>query len=153
MTDTNGWSDSGAGARPVNLEETHEMQISDGALTMDRRPNPGETIELCPDLYAILVQRNGVRKFDLFKISHPYTKLGRGKAGEGSIVIDDQGVSDPQCKISVERDEDGKVKNLVIEDLESRNGTWVNGKLITKTALKDRDVIKVGETELLYIRI
>jgi hypothetical protein len=153
MTDTNGWKEGGPAVRSGDLEETREMPLPDARVTMDKKPDPGQTVELRPGLYAILVQLNGVRRYDLFKINHPYTKLGRAKAGESCIVIDDQGVSDPQCKISVERDEDGNVKDLVIEDLESRNGTWVNGKLVTKAVLKDREVIKLGETELLYIRI
>ncbi len=38
-----------------------------------------------------------------------------------------------------------------LEDLGSTNGTYVNGKLIKKHALKDGDVIAIGKHELKYI--
>jgi len=38
-----------------------------------------------------------------------------------------------------------------LEDLGSTNGTYVNGKLIKKHALKDGDVIAIGKHELKYV--
>ena len=38
-----------------------------------------------------------------------------------------------------------------LEDLGSTNGTYVNGKLVKKHALKDGDVIAIGKHELKYI--
>ena len=37
---------------------------------------------------------------------------------------------------------------FVLEDLESSNGTWLNGEKISEAALKNGDRIKIGETEL-----
>ena len=37
-----------------------------------------------------------------------------------------------------------------VEDLGSRNGTYVNGKLARKCALNDGDVLQVGKVELRY---
>ena len=153
MVNTTGWHDSATGAQPVSQDATREMRLPDTDVTVDRRQDTGHTVELHPDLYGILVHLNGVRKFDLHKICHPYTKVSRADTGEECIVIDDQGVSNPQCKIGVERESDGQVWNLTVEDLESKNGTWINGKLVAKAVLTDRDVIKVGDTELLYIRV
>ena len=38
-----------------------------------------------------------------------------------------------------------------LEDLDSTNGTFVNGKLIKKHALKNGDVVSIGKHELKYI--
>jgi predicted component of type VI protein secretion system len=38
-----------------------------------------------------------------------------------------------------------------LEDLQSTNGTLVNGKRITKHFLRDRDVIDVGRVQLMYV--
>lgn len=42
------------------------------------------------------------------------------------------------------------LNDTFIEDLGSRNGTYVNGKLARKCALNDGDVVQIGEIELSY---
>jgi pSer/pThr/pTyr-binding forkhead associated (FHA) protein len=44
-------------------------------------------------------------------------------------------------------------KSYLIKDLDSTNGTFVNGEKLTDTPvqLKDRDKIKVGQLDLLYV--
>ena len=37
-----------------------------------------------------------------------------------------------------------------IEDRGSRNGTFVNGKLIKRTALRNNDQLRIGSTDLLF---
>ena len=38
----------------------------------------------------------------------------------------------------------------VVEDLKSRNGTWLNGVRVFHSSLTDGDTVRVGETELKY---
>lgn len=40
--------------------------------------------------------------------------------------------------------------HFVIEDLESRNGTYINGKRVERAVLRDGDRIKLAETILVY---
>lgn len=47
---------------------------------------------------------------------------------------------------ALEREADG----WAVQDLESTNGTFVNGKRVVRAALKDGDTITVGVTELVY---
>ena len=49
---------------------------------------------------------------------------------------------------SVEPGEDGR--SWQIEDLSSRNGTFVNGERIERAALRDGDVIRIGSSLLLF---
>ena len=64
----------------------------------------------------------------------------------GAVVwIDDASVSRRHARIAV--DEDG----ATIEDLGSKNGTYVRGKRIEKPArLSDRDVIKIGPARMAF---
>ena len=62
--------------------------------------------------------------------------IGRGRTN--SIVLDDMLVSRQHVRITV--DDEG----LVIEDLGSRNGTFVNGRRIERTHLHEGDRIGIG---------
>jgi FHA domain-containing protein/von Willebrand factor type A domain-containing protein len=68
--------------------------------------------------------------------------IGRAKANE--IVVDDVSVSSEHCRI---RPEDG---HFVLHDLKSTNGTFVNERRITRHVLAEGDVMKIGETSLLF---
>ncbi|MEW6302902.1 MAG: DUF4388 domain-containing protein [Verrucomicrobiota bacterium] len=64
--------------------------------------------------------------------------IGRGKAAH--IVLDDEKSSRRHSRLFFENNA------LTVEDLGSSNGTLVNGKRITKTALKDGDQIRIGNS-------
>ena len=68
--------------------------------------------------------------------------IGRAKANE--VVIDDVSVSSEHCRI---RPEDG---HFVLHDLKSTNGTFVNERRVTRHVLVEGDVVKIGETSLLF---
>lgn len=137
----------------VQLTRLREDRLAPSSL--GGRMGPGEaildcTMDLAPELYALLVQMTG-RDHTLFRIDRPCTKLGRAKSGQACIVVDDPTVSDVHCKISVEAN--GGEVTITVDDLESRNGTWVNGKWTSHAVLKDRDMIRVGQTEFLFRQI
>ena len=64
--------------------------------------------------------------------------IGRGK--NNSIVLDDMLVSRHHVRITA--DDEG----LVLQDLGSRNGTYVNGERVERTALHEGDRLGVGAT-------
>jgi pSer/pThr/pTyr-binding forkhead associated (FHA) protein len=68
--------------------------------------------------------------------------IGRSKAND--IVVGDVSVSSQHCRV---RPEDGR---FVLHDLKSTNGTYVNDKKVARQPLAEGDVIKVGETSLLF---
>jgi pSer/pThr/pTyr-binding forkhead associated (FHA) protein len=69
-----------------------------------------------------------------------------GRAPENDLVLDtDEFASVQHAKIEPRRD------GVWVEDLESTNGTFVNGvKLTRPRKLASGDVIRVGETDLRY---
>ncbi len=68
-----------------------------------------------------------------------------GRKAENEIPIDNLAVSGKHALIISILDDS------FLEDLGSTNGTYVNGKLIKKHALKDGDVIAIGKHELKYV--
>lgn len=80
------------------------------------------------------------RQFQLF--AHDYL-IGR-HPDMADIHLDDPTVSVQHARIRYENGE------FVLYDLESTNGTFVNGDPILSRILRTRKYIKVGETELLF---
>ncbi len=71
------------------------------------------------------------------------SRMTLGRSSQADIRFADDGVSRQHAAVEIE-DED-----VVIEDLGSRNGTFVNDESITRKALKDGDKIRIGQTSIL----
>ena len=71
-------------------------------------------------------------------------EFGIGRQRDNRIQINDLGVSSHHARII--RGPDG----YVVEDLKSRNGTWVNGTKVFHSILKTGDEIRVGATDLRF---
>jgi eukaryotic-like serine/threonine-protein kinase len=69
-----------------------------------------------------------------------YKEVYIGRKEINHIVIDDMFSSRRHARIKVER------AGFILEDLDSRNGTFVNNKRISSHRLKENDVIKIGKT-------
>ena len=90
--------------------------------------------------HLVLTSRDGPeRSFPLTKDS---STLGRHRNND--IVISDPKVSAFHCRI------DRTAKGFVLVDLESRNGSFVNGRKVRKMLLKNDDVVRVGAARLRY---
>lgn len=72
-------------------------------------------------------------------------KLIIGRKPGNDIQIDNLAVSGKHSMIITILDDS------FLEDLGSTNGTYVNGKLVKKHALKDGDIVAIGKHELKYI--
>jgi hypothetical protein len=80
---------------------------------------------------------NGAR----YPLARAITRLGRGT--ETDIRIDDPGVSRNHCEIVLGTD-------VLLRDLNSTNGTWMNGERITEIVLTDGTEVTVGATVLRF---
>ena len=67
-----------------------------------------------------------------------------GRATGADFIIDAALVSRVHCRLTASK-EDG----LVVEDLDSTNGTLVNGEAVERAVLKTGDKLTVGRLELL----
>ena len=73
----------------------------------------------------------------------PDTVKTIGRTARADFILDAALVSRVHCRLTTTADQ------LSVEDLESTNGTHVNGKRVTKaTTLKAGDILGVGRVEL-----
>lgn len=70
-----------------------------------------------------------------------------GRKPDNEIQVDNLAVSGKHAAIIT------ILNDSFLEDLDSTNGTYVNGKLIKKHALKNGDVVSIGKHELKYINL
>ncbi|MFC1887043.1 FHA domain-containing protein, partial [Thermodesulfobacteriota bacterium] len=83
----------------------------------------------------------------LFKLTVFYIKdiLTIGSEPENDICLNDPSVSDEHAIVYFTG------KQAIIEDIDSRNGTFVNDEQIQKAILSDNDVLKCGDIILRYV--
>jgi pSer/pThr/pTyr-binding forkhead associated (FHA) protein len=86
-----------------------------------------------------LLVRKGPGAGGLHHLTGPVT-LGRGTAAD--ILIPDEAVSREHAALRIDGD------TVVVEDMDSSNGTLVNGKKVDQARLEHGDVIQLGGTEL-----
>lgn len=69
-----------------------------------------------------------------------------GRSTGAQFIVDAALVSRLHCRLSAGATE------LQVDDLESTNGTFVNGKRVTRSSLKEGDRLGVGRVELVISR-
>ena len=80
-----------------------------------------------------------------FVLEKKRTLLGRDKAND--IPIWDGKISKVHCEISISQIGSG-IGQIIVNDLDSTNGTYVNGEVVSQATLKAGDKIQVGDTVL-----
>lgn len=112
------------------------------------RPGPGVTV---PPSAMPRPERMTIRALSTLTVSgieHDVVLQGGriviGRLATCDIALPDVNVSREHAALAPEGD------GWVVEDLNSTNGTFVNGERISRLRLRDGDVIGVGVTELAY---
>jgi len=89
----------------------------------------------------VIIIRNGINAGKQFQISNFGITIGRM---EGSIILQDSTISRRHARIIFS---DNK---YIIEDLGSTNGTFVNNRRISQQILKNGDMLRLGDIEMLF---
>ncbi len=76
------------------------------------------------------------------------SSISVGRAGENLLTLNDARVSGHHCLIGINEVDD--MGQIYIEDLDSTNGTFVNGESVKRRILKSGDKISLGETVLKF---
>lgn len=80
----------------------------------------------------------------VYSLHRSPTTLGRSP--DNDIILDDRRVSRHHAHLVAEDDA------LLVRDLHSANGTWVNGARVTERQLRTGDLISLGGVELVFRR-
>jgi hypothetical protein len=100
---------------------------------------------VAPIYWAYLIIKHGLERGKDFKIQKEETKIGRDE--ENDIVLTHPTVSRFHAKII----RDGE--NYFIEDLNSANGTFVNGIKVKKELLNDNDILQFGDIVCVFKKL
>lgn len=76
-----------------------------------------------------------------FTLTKAVTRIGRG--ADADVRIDDPGVSRHHAEVRIGGD-------IILRDLGSTNGTYVNGMLIAEHPLRDGAIVTIGSTNLTF---
>lgn len=124
-------------------------QQSPDSTEIFRMPSADATV---PDLMAqqkpvhpVLTIVKGPQTGQTFELNLPQISLGRDP--KSSVFLNDMTVSRNHATIDL--------SNLVlgyatIEDLDSLNGTWVDGAIINKATLRDGSTIQIGTFRMVF---
>jgi diguanylate cyclase (GGDEF)-like protein len=119
-------------------------------MARDRVSNPFEdTTRMSPapglqggqENVAYLVVLAGSNVGEMHKIDKPATVMGRGDKVDIRLV--DEGISREHAQLVREGD------STFLEDMQSTNGTFCNGRRVTRQSLSDGDKILLGSTTIL----
>jgi two-component system, cell cycle response regulator len=91
---------------------------------------------------AYLIVLVGSNVGEMFEVEGPETVLGRG--ANATVRLNDDGISRRHARVVR-----GAGQEFVIEDLNSSNGTLVNGDNVAQRILRDGDKIRLGSTTIL----
>jgi diguanylate cyclase (GGDEF)-like protein len=86
-----------------------------------------------------------------YSFTQDCVRIGRdqkNEAAEVNVAVNDLKVSKGHCEISAIKTDD--LEQIVIKDLGSTNGTYVNGEMIRQRILTSGDKISIGETILRF---
>lgn len=132
-----------SGEDPTEIPNGNGRILDDGEETTDYGRGGYDDLDVteldAPSVVtlAMLWVKEGRRRGKTYNV---YNGMIVGRKGSG-LVLDERNVSSMHAKFKMEGD------NLVVWDLGSSNGTYVNGKMIRQaTMLDENDLIKIGDT-------
>jgi len=96
-------------------------------------------------LLLTIIEGNEVDFGKTFHFEKKKIKIGRKPSND--VVVNDLMISKFHCEIYISKDKDNNYK-VELNDLNSTNGTYVNGELIDKKELISGDKIEIGKTIL-----
>jgi diguanylate cyclase (GGDEF)-like protein len=103
------------------------------------------------NIILTVIQGNEADFGKSYSFTQDIIRIGRDQkqeATEVNIAVNDLKVSKIHCEISAIKTDD--LEQIVIKDLGSTNGTYVNGEMIRQRILTSGDKISIGETILRF---
>ena len=95
-----------------------------------------------PLIGPVLSIIKGPQTGNVFELDQPEVTIGRDPSN--TIFLNDMTVSRSQAKIL------RNAASVLIEDLGSLNGTWVDGAIVSSAPLRDGSSVQIGTFTLMY---
>jgi hypothetical protein len=111
------------------------------AIYFHSQPAPSPPVAPPPAL-ASLQLRQGQARPRRAELHRAVTTIGRDR--HNHVVVEDTLVSRRHCQIRRQG------REFILEDLDSVNGTFLNGQRVTRERLRSGDVVRIGQTELMF---
>lgn len=122
-------------------DQTTRLDVDANLLSRSARV-PGGDLAMPPGRRISLAVLDGRDSGRIFQVDRPCVVLGRGEA---DIVINDSEVSRQHASIEV------RGQRVVLRDLGSTNGTFVNEVKISQSEIDNRAEFRIGGTRLMLI--
>jgi two-component system, cell cycle response regulator len=122
----------------IKLPDTEELTVVDKAKVFFGKKDQKNPL----NFMLTVVQGSDIDFGKIYSFDSETTRIGRHR--NNSIQVDDRKVSKQHCEISVIKTND--IEQFIIKDLDSTNGTYVNGDLVRQRILATSDKIAIGET-------
>ncbi len=118
------------------------MATDNKTFVYDKKAITTKDLKIPDSIRATLKVLSGANESETFAVAHSSVTLGRGE--QADIVIDDEAMSRRHLEVSY--------RNLEfrLKDMESSNGTFLNGSEVKEYALRNGDKIMAGETVFLF---
>ena len=123
------------------VEMTPSSDLNKTSIFSDPLDNKNDSPESAK-LIGWLVITEGKELWKTFPITK--TKISIGRSLDCDIAIDDEHLSAKHASLRFQNDV------LFITDLDSSNGTYVNGQEVSRCELSDNDIIKIGNASLKF---
>jgi pSer/pThr/pTyr-binding forkhead associated (FHA) protein len=127
---------------PESLDTTRTMaavpEPDDDALSSDDEA----AVSALPKGSALLIVRRGADAGSRFLLDTEHTTVGRSQ--EADILLDDISVSRRHAVFTLTDD------GVVVKDIGSLNGTYVNRQMVDKQLLQAGDEVQIGKFRLVY---
>ncbi|MCP5048781.1 MAG: GGDEF domain-containing protein [bacterium] len=127
------------------MRKRHQLDTEE-ITVLDEKRKPGETVDEDSHFSIMLtiIQGSDVDFGKTFNISRETVLIGRDK--DNDIQVDDSKISKIHFEINIVKA--NNLDQVVIKDMDSTNGTYVNDKLIRQRVLESGDKITIGQTVL-----
>ncbi|MBI3761945.1 MAG: CHAT domain-containing protein [Chloroflexi bacterium] len=137
------WDDALKWYKTVAATEPHYKQVAERIAQIEKiwseKSAGAKAVSAPPGEQAARLMRGD----EEFLLDRDRTQIGRNP--DNHIVVSDVQASRRHAVIRREG------SAFILEDLGGANGTWLNDRrVITPTALNDKDVIRIGETEFVF---
>ena len=134
----------------VPVRDDLERTVDGSRLTVDLEPSlfgevPGAPVAEPVRICARLQRTAGEPRDDDIEVGHGQVKLGRSPSADGRshlVTLHDSCMSRDHALLEL------GPEGLVVQDLNSSNGTYVNDQRVQRAVLHSGDRLRVGETDL-----